>query len=71
MRKITFLIVILFAMNAAAQIYMDSPEDGMRSAMLDYQNGKYEEAYRKFKSLADRYSLDGHNSSFRFMAAKS
>ncbi len=65
-----FIILALFASVVAAG-YIDDPALGMKEAMLDYQNGKYEEAYKKFKSLADRYSLDGHNSSFRFMAAKS
>jgi len=43
----------------------------MKAAMADYQQGNYKEAYKKFNSLAARYSLDGHQSVFRFMAAKS
>jgi len=54
-----------------ADNYIADPEEGMRIAMLDYQNGRYEDAYKKFKSLSERYALDGHNSSFRFMASKS
>jgi len=67
---IVFLVIVLSA-SASADGYIEDPVQGMKTAMLDYQNGKYEKAYKKFKSLADRFSLDGHNSSFRFMAAKS
>lgn len=65
------IILLILSSLALADNYMESPEEGMRIAMLDYQNGRYEEAYKKFKTLAERYALDGHNSSFRFMAAKS
>jgi ABC-type branched-subunit amino acid transport system substrate-binding protein len=65
------IILLILSSLALADNYIDSPEEGMRIAMLDYQKGRYEEAYRKFKALAERYTLDGHNSSFRFMAAKS
>ena len=71
MKTATFFIAMILFASAAADGYMEDPVLGMKMAMLDYQNGEYEEAYKKFKSLADRYSLDGHNSSYRFMAAKS
>jgi ABC-type branched-subunit amino acid transport system substrate-binding protein len=68
--KIAIIFLILSSL-ALADNYIENPEEGMRIAMLDYRKGRYEDAYKKFKSLAERYALDGHNSSFRFMAAKS
>jgi ABC-type branched-subunit amino acid transport system substrate-binding protein/outer membrane protein assembly factor BamD (BamD/ComL family) len=71
MKTLAAVLTVFLAVSATAQEYIEDPESGMRSAMLEYQNGRYDEAYRKFKSLAERYSLDGHYSSYRFMAAKS
>jgi ABC-type branched-subunit amino acid transport system substrate-binding protein len=65
------LILFMLTVSAAAQGFMETPEKGMMMAMRDYRDGDYEEAYKKFKSLAEHYALDGHNSTFRFMAAKS
>lgn len=67
----SIVAVFILLVSAVAEGFIDDPENGMMIAMRDYQEGRYEEAYNKFKSLADRYSLDGHHSSFRFMAAKS
>lgn len=67
---VTSALLILWSLALADNIVED-PEEGMRIATLDYQKGRYEEAYKKFKSLAERYALDGRHSSFRFMAAKS
>ena len=71
MKSRNLILVIILIFYSAASAYIEDPEKGMMVAMRDYQNGNYKEAYKKFKSLADHYSLDGHNSSFRFMAAKS
>lgn len=74
MRNFVFRISALIWISAIvihAQDYMADPATGMRAAMSDYQNGLYEEAYKKFNSLSARYALDGYNSVFRFMAAKS
>jgi ABC-type branched-subunit amino acid transport system substrate-binding protein len=75
MKARLFLTIIswiyLTAIQPAAQEYMEDPYIGMEAATFDYQDGNYEEAYRKFNSLATRFSLDGHHSVFRFMAAKS
>ena len=68
---ISFVLMFYFVSPLLAQDYMEEPDIGMRIAMTDYQDGDYESAYKKFNSLAGRYSLDGHYSSFRFMAAKS
>jgi ABC-type branched-subunit amino acid transport system substrate-binding protein len=71
MRIAAVSIMFIFSLSALADNYLQDPVEGMRIATLDYQKGRYEEAYKKFKSLAERYALDGHHSSFRFMAAKS
>ncbi|MEE9553850.1 MAG: ABC transporter substrate-binding protein [candidate division Zixibacteria bacterium] len=68
---VVFLTAILIPSSLSAQAYMEDPTIGMKAAMDDFQNGDYEEAYRKFNSLAGRFALDGHYSSFRFMSAKS
>ncbi len=70
-KRMIVVCLLLAAGRSLAGNYIDDPEEGMRIATIDYQNGNYEEAYKKFKSLADMYSLDGHGSVFRFMAAKS
>ena len=57
-----FIILALFASVVAAG-YIDDPALGMKEAMLDYQNGKYEEAYKKFKS---RRSIFSRRSQFIF-----
>ncbi len=69
--SIITIVLILAYIPVAAESYMNDPEIGMKAALADYNKGQYEDAYRKFKSLSERYSLDGHNSSFRFMGAKS
>jgi len=65
------IALLLFAVAVNADSYINDPAEGMKAALSDYNGRRYEEAYKKFKSLAERYSLDGHNSSFRFMCAKS
>lgn len=64
-------MAILIPASLTAQDYLQEPSKGMKAAMEDFQNGDYEEAYKKFNSLAGRYALDGYYSSYRFMAAKS
>ncbi len=65
------LLFVILSPVALPQEYIDDPSEGMKIATIDYQKGDYENAYKKYNSLANRYSLDGHNSVFRFMAAKS
>lgn len=71
MKTVLTVIILILSSSALGDNYIDDPEVGMKTAMLEYQKGNYEEAYKKFKSLAERFALDGNNSSFRFMAAKS
>ncbi len=68
---ICFMLLVILPVKGLPQEYLDDPAEGMKIATIDYQNGDYENAYKKYHSLANRYSLDGHNSVFRFMAAKS
>lgn len=68
---IYFLLFVILPIKALPQEYLEDPAEGMKIATIDYQKGDYENAYRKYNSLAKRYALDGHNSVFRFMAAKS
>ena len=64
------LITTVYSVSHAQQ-YVDDSAAGMAAAMSDFQKGQYQEAYKKFSSLASRFPLDGDNSVFRFMAAKS
>lgn len=66
-----FPLFTVLPTGTSAQEYLEDPARGMKIATIDYQNGDYENAYKKYSSLANRYSLDGYNSVFRFMAAKS
>jgi ABC-type branched-subunit amino acid transport system substrate-binding protein len=69
--KIIIVIIVFAGSMSSAQEYLEDPVTGMDSAMSDFKRGEYQQAYRKFSSLASRFPLDGHNSVFRFMAAKS
>jgi outer membrane protein assembly factor BamD (BamD/ComL family) len=73
--KKTIYFFILFSLlisgTAFGDSYTDDPKEGLKIALQDYQNGEYLQAYKKFKSLAEIYPIDGHYSTFRFMAAKS
>ncbi len=64
-------LFVILPIKALPQEYLEDPAEGMKIATIDYQNGDYENAYKKYISLANRYPLDGHNSVFRFMAARS
>lgn len=68
---IYFSLIVILPIRALSQEYLEDPANGMKIATIDYQNGDYEKAYKKYNSLAKRYALDGHNSLYRFMAAKS
>jgi ABC-type branched-subunit amino acid transport system substrate-binding protein len=69
----TFIITILFFCIARPQAhdFLNDPADGLKAATINYQNGKFTEAYNNFISLAEKFPNDSHNSIFRFMAAKS
>jgi len=68
---VSMAAILAFAGLLSAQSYLDDPFGGMKKAMADYQSGDYGQAYEKFNSLTARYPLNGHQSVFRFMAAKS
>jgi ABC-type branched-subunit amino acid transport system substrate-binding protein len=67
------ILISLFSLSAYAQkdAYLQSPEDGLQAASSDYKKGKYEEAFRKYTALTEKFPEDIHSSSFQFMAAKS
>jgi len=65
------LVSLLITGTALSDSYIDDPKEGLQIAFQDYQNGDYLQAYKKFKSLAEIYPIDGHYSIFRFMVAKS
>ena len=69
--SLIILFTLILTSTAFADSYTDDPKEGLKIALADYQNGEYLQAYKKFKSLAEIYPLDGHYSTFRFMAAKS
>ncbi len=63
--------IILVPIWAYGQEYLHSPETDFNAAMSAYENHEYGKAYEEFSALAEKYPDDGHNSIFRFMAAKS
>lgn len=69
--KISIAIIIIVYSIGGAQGNPEDPVAGMAAAMSYFEKGEYQEAYREFSSLANRFPLDGHNSVFQFMAAKS
>jgi ABC-type branched-subunit amino acid transport system substrate-binding protein len=65
------ILLIIIINRTQAQDYLSDPGKGFNSAMRDYNNERYSEAFQKFAALSDKYQDDSHNSVFRFMAAKS
>ena len=70
MKKVILIILAVAAVSYSDQ-HIDSPYEGLDQALQIYSQGKYYEAYSKFKFLSEFYALDEHHTIFRFMAAKS
>jgi hypothetical protein len=66
-KTIYFFILFSLLISGAAfgDSYTDDPKEGLKIALQDYQNGEYLQAYKKFKSLAEIYPIDGHYSTSR------
>lgn len=64
------IILLLLAGPLLAQQRTNTPREALYQALDIYSMGRYEQAYQKFKSLAEFYAIDGHHTIFRFMAAK-
>jgi len=70
LKKVILLILVIAAASYSSQ-HVSSPYEGLDQALQIYSQGKYFEAYNKFKFLSEFYVLDEHHTIFRFMAAKS
>ena len=67
---ILFNIIVICAL-AQSSDYLDDPALGLRAAATAFINEDYIDAYEKFEALSNKYPDDPHNSSFRFMMARS
>jgi len=65
------ILLILLVGPLLAQDRSGTPREALYQALDIYGMGRYEQAYEKFKGLAEFYALEGHHTIFRFMAAKS
>ena len=70
MKKL-ILIFLVIASVSYSQNQPQSPYEGLKQALYTYSLGRYEQAYKQFHNLSEFYILDGHNTIFVFMAAKS
>ena len=70
-KAIIFCAVLLISSLTHGQRIPSSPSEALYQALDIYSLGKYDEAYEKFKSFAEFYTLEGHHTIFKFMAAKS
>lgn len=71
MKKFTILFLLLLTGIAFSQRLPSSPREALYQALDIYSLGKYDEAYERFKNLAELYSLEEHHTIFEFMALKS
>jgi ABC-type branched-subunit amino acid transport system substrate-binding protein len=69
--KIAIVFILLAPAGALSEGNLHSPETDFNAAMSAYENQEYDKAYDEFSAMAEEYAEDGHNSIFRFMAAKS
>lgn len=71
MKKALIIVLVMLTSSALAQRIPSSPREALYQALDIYSLGRYDEAYKKFKSLAEFYIAEEHHTIFKFMAAKS
>ncbi|MCP4584067.1 MAG: ABC transporter substrate-binding protein [candidate division Zixibacteria bacterium] len=71
MKKLTLLLLLIMTGVSFSQRPAGSPREALYQALDIYSLGRYDEAHEKFKYLSELYSLEGHHTIFKYMAAKS